>query len=162
MTEKKFSWKVKAPVIAIGAAIGGILYRMGGSGNYPRQSRIIGVSLLSTLILAILKWKIDLWLCLAYLVSFGAMAGMVSIYWGFLFHEKDNFYMHGFMIGLAYVALAWFGIAWWLILIRAILLALGMGLLNKYANKWQWKHSDIIEEVSRGAMIILTLPILII
>jgi len=110
--EKKFSWKVKAPVIAIGAVIGGILYRMGGSGNYPRQVRIIGVSALSVLILAILKWEIGLWLCLAYFVSFGICIGALSTYWDFLFKDVDNFYMHGFMIGLSYIALAWFGFAW--------------------------------------------------
>jgi hypothetical protein len=153
--------KLKALIIGIGVLASGILYRMGGSGNYPRQARIIGVSALSTLILALLRWKIAIWLVFAYLVSFGACVGAVSTYWDFLFCNKDNFYMHGFMIGLSYITLAWFGIAWWLILIRAIILALGMGLLNKYTNKWKLKHPDIIEELGRGAIITLTLPLLL-
>jgi hypothetical protein len=34
-----------------------------------------------------------------------------------------------------------------------------MGLLQKYVLKKQIPHSDVIEEMGRGALIILTLPL---
>jgi hypothetical protein len=158
---KKLSWKIKAFFVAISAVVAGVFYRMGGSGNYPRQARVIGVSAVSIALLAFLRGETGLWLTLAYLASFGACVGALSTYWDFLFGDRDNFYMHGFMIGLSYSPLAWFGVKWWLILIRAVVLAAGMGLVNWLANKYHWKCSDIIEENFRGAFIALTLPLLL-
>lgn len=86
----------------------------------------------------------------------------LTTYWDKLFGGKDNFYMHGFMVGLGAFPLFWYGSHWYLILIRAIILAVFMGLLNFFANKYQWKHSDWIEECGRGAIIILTIPLLVI
>jgi hypothetical protein len=46
---------------------------------------------------------------------------------GFINKGKDNFYMHGFMVGLGAFPMFWYGSAWWIILARAILLGAFMG-----------------------------------
>lgn len=92
-----------------------------------------------------------------------ALTGLaLTTYWDDLFGGVDNFYMHGLFVGLGAFPLIWAGFTWWLILIRAIILALFMGALNWAVHKYKVKHSDIIEECSRGASIIATLPILLI
>jgi len=83
----------------------------------------------------------------------------LTAYWGRL-TGKDNFYLHGFMCGLGAFPLIWSGFSWVTILIRAIILALIMGGLNWWVNKKQIKYSDWIEELGRGAILTLTLPIL--
>ena len=81
--------------------------------------------------------------------------GAISTYWDKLF-GKDNFYAHGFMIGLAAFPLIWAGVAWWLILIRALAMGLGMGLWCRwFSNVW-------VEECGRGAFIAANLPLLVI
>lgn len=78
------------------------------------------------------------WFIAAYL----ALAGALTTYWDFLF-GYDNFWFAGFMCGVAGFFLI--GIyAWWLILIRAIVISV----------LWGWicsKSSDVfVEEYSRG------------
>lgn len=147
---------VKLLIILVGAIISGILYRCGGKGKpYHTLYRDAGCPITMLLVMYLLgKWHISLLVC-AFLLY-----GALTTYWDFLFNNKDNFYMHGFMCGLAMLPLIFNGVAWWLIFLRAIVLALGMGLLNKYANKYYWKHTDIKEEVGRGSFLILTLPLL--
>jgi hypothetical protein len=90
-----------------------------------------------------------------YLLSFGAMWGALSTYWDFI-NGEDNFWLHGFGIGLALLPIAigsghWFGFG-----VRAVALAVLVGTWCAiFKNDW-------VEECGRGAFIVLTLPILLI
>jgi hypothetical protein len=86
----------------------------------------------------------------------------LTTYWDKLFNGKDNFYMHGFMVGLGALPLVWYGSIWWLILARAVVLALFMGGLNWLVHKYNIKHSDWIEEFGRGFAVIATIILLLI
>ena len=153
-------------MIKIGIWIGmsilsGILYRLGGSAkkenwlDFARNSktRDIGCSLLSLgLVGSYLGLKTGfLWL---YAIVFGLSWGFLSTYWDFI-TSNDNFYLHGLGCGLAFIPLYWAGLSWWLIGIRAIILAVSMGLWSK-AIGW-----DVAEEMGRGGILVLTLPILL-
>jgi hypothetical protein len=81
---------------------------------------------------------------------------------GFINKGKDNFYMHGFMVGLGAFPMFWYGSAWWIILARAILLGAFMGGLNWWVHKKHIPYSDWIEELSRGFAIVVTIPLLLI
>ena len=77
-------------------------------------------------------------------------------------YPKDNLYLHGGMIGLAYFPYAVEIGIYFNFFYRAVLLGVFMGALNYVANKYKIPHSDWVEECGRGAMIVLTLPILFI
>lgn len=86
----------------------------------------------------------------------------LTTYWDKLFGDVDNFYMHGFMVGLGAFPMFWYGSAWWIILVRAVLLGAFMGGLNWIVHKKHIPHSDWIEELSRGFATIVTIPLLLI
>jgi hypothetical protein len=98
--------------------------------------------------------RLGMWYC--YLISFLLTWAALTTYWKKKGTDARwwNWFLHGFMIGLSSIPLAWIGIAWWLILIRAVVLGITMMIwsdLNDNAVK---------EELGRGALIVLTLPIL--
>lgn len=98
-----------------------------------------------SLLTLLLFWQPQVWWgWLLLLLSYGLMGGAFSTYWDFLFKDKDNFYMHGFMIGLSIFPLCFVGLAWWIVLIQAILSGLSMGLWCKYFG------NDVVEEMGRG------------
>lgn len=123
-----------------------VMYRMGGSGNYPRQVRVVGVPFLTTL-LAYLLGVHSWWLLLAFV----AMIGAISTYWDVIFNDWDNFWFHGFMLGVACFPIAIATGHWWLFGIRCVVLALFMGI---WSYTWKW---DIAEETGRGFIIPATL-----
>ena len=149
--------------------ISALLYRMGGCGQpcrdkwpnlpgwfFDTKARDIGIPLLCGLPYILLAVKISApwWI---HLICFGALFGMLTTYWDFLFKGKDNFYMHGFMCGVAYMfygiahpeLLLWLGI-------RAIVMGVFMGVWCKIFS------NDLVEEFGRGGIIIATLPLLLI
>jgi len=135
----------------IASILAAILYRMGGSGNYPRQARMVGVPLvttLATLVMGVHSWSLILYM--------GLMVGAISTYWDFLFNDEDNFYLHGFMIGIAALPLMMAGVHWYAIIARSFILALFMGI---WCKVWKW---DIAEETGRGFSIVATIPLLLI
>ena len=79
----------------------------------------------------------------------------LSTYWDWLF-GYDNFWFHGFMVGLGAFPLIWAGFGWQYILIRALLLGVLVGGWSKLIG------TDWIEEGGRGAFIALTVPLLLI
>lgn len=88
--------------------------------------------------------------------------GALSTYWDFIpFNKgKDNFFMHGFFIALSYFPYCIWGNMPWLNLgIRCIVLALVIGGLNWFVNKYKIANRDKIEEEGRGASIPLSLLI---
>ena len=123
----------------------GVLGRMGGSGKYSRLTRVIGVPFLCTLLAYILGCHNYLML----LLSMGLMVAAISTYWDFLF-GYDNFWFHGFMLGIATLPIAydtghWLGFVA-LVAIRTIFI----GLWCKFVG---W---DVAEEFGRYASLPVT------
>lgn len=68
----------------------------------------------------------------------------------------DNYWAAGFLVGLGAIPFIWSGIAWWIILFRAVLLAILWGSWCKiFSNDWA-------EELGRGFFIAITLLIFLI
>jgi len=82
------------------------------------------------------------------LICYPLLGGALSTYWDFVF-KFDNYWFSGFMCGVAAFPLIFCGIAWWLILVRAIFLALSWGLWSKYQDV------DYIEEFGRGFFLVI-------
>jgi len=81
---------------------------------------------------------------------------------GIINKGKDNLFMSGFFAGLAFLPAIVLGIAWWLIIIRAIALAVIWGCLNVYLPQngiWIWRR-DIVEEFLRYFSLPITLWII--
>ena len=77
------------------------------------------------------------------ILAYGALGGMLSTYWDWLF-GFDNFWFSGFMCGAVGFLMLWMGIPWWVLLIRAVTIALLWGGICA-ATK-----NDFVEEYSRG------------
>jgi len=131
----------------------GVLGRMGGSGNYPRWTRIW---------LCPLTVILSLWLLAGfhyiYIPIYLLTALSLSTYWDWLF-GFDNLWFSGFMCGLAFLPLMFMGVPLWIVLSRSIILALLWGSLNKYLPSAGidgkkriiiWRR-DIVEEFLRYA-----------
>ena len=117
--------------------------------------RDLGCPLIFMLTLWLLKgFSLASWW--TYLLTFGLMFASLTTYFDFIYKNKDNFFLHGFAIGLSCIPLIWAGFHWWAILIRAILLAVSMGVWSAVVS------NDVLEETGRGSFIILTLPALLI
>ncbi len=133
-------------------------YRAGGSADYDTLWRDIGCSLLTCLALWFLGYRNFIPLVIIFGLSWGAL----TTYFQFFFKGVDNMYAHGLGCGLALLPYWFFGMSLWLILTRTMVLALSFGLLNKYVNKYLPHYQDLIEELSRGALIIATLLLFLI
>ena len=89
-----------------------------------------------------------------YLISMGWCYGMITTYWDEVF-KYDCFAFHGFMIGVSYLLLAWGSGMWMGYIVRSAFLGLSMGVLSALTGNVDK------EELGRGALIGLTLPILL-
>jgi len=84
----------------------------------------------------------------------------LTTYWDFITGD-DILALHGLFCGLAALPLLLTGIAWWLILVRALALAISIGGLNLVVNKISWlPFKDFVEELFRGYILIFSLLIL--
>ncbi len=158
-------------IIAL-ALISAVLYRFGGYGWGPGQekfpflpkwvfntkARDIGVPLVALggmFVLGIgnaVPWWINL-------ISFLAMFGALTTYWDSIpFNKgKDNFFLHGLGIGLAYAPYAFFAVGMpGAPFIRAVVLGVAVGLWSRLIGK------DWLEEGGRGFLIVITLPLMLI
>lgn len=139
----------------IASAICGILGRLGGIGKpFDTKYRDLGCPLITYGYL-LLGWRPgDFMGWVMVFLAFGLTFGALTTYWDDLF-GFDNHWFHGFMCGLAAFPLFWAGIAWWLILIRALALAVLMG-------GWSRIFKDVwIEETGRYFVLCATIPILL-
>ena len=142
----------------------GLLGRLGGrakDGSWydflsNTKARDAGCSLIVILSLIVLfGFSLKLWwlYLLVMLLHFGAF----TTYWDWLF-KFDNLWFSGFIAGLALIPYAFIIPVWVLIIIRAILLAIIWGCLNKYLpdRVLCWRR-DIVEEFLRYFSVILSL-----
>ena len=126
-----------------------ILYRAGGSGNYPRQLRVVGCPfILMGLVLLTIKIQLTIVNLSLLILTLGLSIGAISTYWDELF-GYDNFWFHGFMCGIAGIPLIWAGVPLHYILLRIVICSVGMGLWSKFIGNAVW------EENGRGALFIL-------
>jgi hypothetical protein len=137
---------MKIIILLILSIISGVLYRMGGKGKpFNTKYRDLGCPLIALIALWLLVgFQLSYWW--VYFLMFGLMFGALTTYWDFLF-GFDNYWFHGFMVGLSTFPLFWLGIYWWAILIYSISLAVSMGIWSKLIN---W---DVAEEFGRGFFI---------
>jgi hypothetical protein len=145
--------------ISITDILCGILYRMGGSGNWPRQARVIGVPLLSIGLLWFLGgWNWWLLLCIPLMIA------AISTYWKRKGEDAHfiNYLFHG--LGIA-VAMLPYSIATHHYIgfgIRGLLLPV---LVASWATKMNrpilWWRADVVSEFGRGFLIAATMPILL-
>ena len=146
-----------AITIILGAIISAVAYRMGGSDTYNPKWRDWGCSLIPMVVLYHIYGKLTLVNVILYLLTFLLSWGALSTYWKKGADAKAiNWFFHGFGIGLSSIPFAWIGIAWWLILLRAVVLGITMMAVSELSD------NVYVEECGRGALIVLTLPILFI
>lgn len=133
------------------ALISGVLYRFGGVGKpYNTKYRDMGVPLVMLYAMYILgAW--NWWLILCY----GLMFGALTTYWDSVL-GYDNFWVHGFMIGLAMFPFAWATGQWIGLGLYSVLLGLTVGGWS------EWIGEDWLEEGGRGVLCIALLPLLLV
>ena len=146
------------------AILSGILYRLGGWGDEGRaampwapkwlfntKARDVGCAVVT---MGGMMYFLDnpWW---AHLISFGLLFAALTTYWDFLF-GYDNHWFHGFACGLAYFPYAIGNVGWVGFGVRCIACAILMGAVSILSD------NDVVEEVGRGAVLPLTLPLLFI
>lgn len=81
-----------------------------------------------------------------FILAYGAMGGAFSTYWK-LYKGRANFWLSGFMVGMASLPLIFCGFAWWKLLIRAVALGVAWGGWSALIG------NDHLEEHGRGALV---------
>lgn len=101
---------------------------------------------LFSLITLLLFWNNAEWwkLLIAFIASYGLMGGAFSTYWDWVFGGEDNYFAHGFFIGLSIFPFAIIGMSWWIVLIQTIFISVAMGLWSRWISKVS------VEECGRG------------
>ena len=126
-----------------------ILYRLGGMGGAwwkNTKVRDLGVPIVCTTWM-VLNYTCPWWV---HVLPFVLLFATLTTYWDKIF-DYDNYYAHGLICGLAYISYGNIGF----VVVRAILMGILMGTLcDNTENDW-------IEELGRGAVIALTLPLLL-
>jgi hypothetical protein len=145
-------------IIFILSILSGILGRMGGAAGYNTKWRDFCVPACLTIALLVLGVNCPWW---ALLIAFGAVFGACTTYWDTLF-KFDNLWFSGFVCGIASFPITIFTGHLMMFLIRAVLLALIWGSLNKWLpNRILLWNRDLVEEFLRYMAITLTCFLLI-
>lgn len=78
-----------------------------------------------------------------------------TTYWDFV--GFDSFFLHGFGVGLGLMPLGiWGHITWWSPLVYGLVLGLVMQVWSS------WFENDHVEELGRGAFVVLMAPLLLV
>lgn len=120
----------------IASLLTAVLGRLGGWKETKLRDLGIPTVVVALLILLGVRSPIALFL------SFGLMFGALTTYWDFLFGE-DNFFMHGFAIGLSLIPVAYTTNHWIGLLCSVTLITLWQGIWSKLIS---W---DVLEEFGR-------------
>jgi len=139
--------------VIVASILSSILYRLGGSKDYDTLYRDCGCAAVTCLLAGyLLVWSWTLILC------FGLMWGALSMYWKF--GRRNSKWYNWLMTGIMYsVAMLPYVIAeelWIGFISRTIIL----GALTMIWSELQ--SNDVKEELGRGALIPLTIPLLMI
>ena len=144
---------VKALIILLISSANSVFYRMGGSGNFARWFRPVGIALcvmLAMLVLGIWHWSV--------IICAGASAGLSTTY--FKKSGEDASWFNWLFVGLAFslamLPWAYFTGNYLGFSIRLVVCTAGITLWSIF-----WGN-DIIEELGRGFIPIITLPLLLI
>jgi hypothetical protein len=137
-------------LILFSAPLSAILYRMGGAKGYNTKFRDVGCSLISTLLLGFLFfWHWSL------ILVFGLTWGSLTTYWK---RSPKAYWYHWLLTGIMYsvatLPFVFFMGDW----VGFVVRTLTLGLLT-----CAWSElidNDVVEELGRGAFIVLTLPLL--
>lgn len=143
---------IKILIIIIAAIVSAVLYRMGGASGYDTKYRDVGCSIVlcgCIAYLGALHWTL--------ILCFGLMWGALSTYW-----KKGpnarwyNWLLTGLGYSLAILPFVIYDGCWIGFLSRTIALS-GLVMI------WSEVVSNVVwEECGRGALIIITLPLLFI
>ena len=150
------------------SVISGICYRLGGWGDEGRKkfpqlpkwlfdtkARDIGCGLCTIGSFFVLGINVVWWQGLiASILTIPLMLGTLSTYWDFLF-GYDNFWFHGFMVGVAFFLFAIITGHWIGFVIRCFLLAILIGGWSILIGK------DWLEEFGRGFALPVTIFLMI-
>lgn len=146
-------------VILLLAVINGVLYRMGGSGNFPRWTRPVGIGLIAMTVLALTHRADWSWLIvLGIVASGGATAGISTTY----FKKKGtdanwfNWLLVGLGLSLALLPFAFVSNDWLHFALRVILLTPAICLWSQFIG------NAVVEEFGRGFLTIITLFVFLI
>jgi len=141
-------------ILFIISILAGILGRMGGTSRYDTLYRDLGIPTLFVIYQWITKHLV---INIPYFITFVLFYGSLTTYWDELFNKpgtpgnqhKHNFWFSGFMVGLSTFFLIWTDVHWYIIFIKAIILAIIWGLNNKYTSKLWFKDRTVIVEFIR-------------
>ena len=144
--------------IIVLSVVSAILYRLGGASKEDQdkefpwipdwfkslpKKRDVGCTLCALGSVALINHTAPWWV---WVLSFGMLWSGLSTYWDFLFGDEDNFWMHGFMCGLAFIL---FGmtIGWLWVALRCVILAVLVGGWSALIGDAKW------EEMGRGFLL---------
>jgi hypothetical protein len=137
---------IKIVIILVSSILAAFCYRAGGSGRWPRWLRVVGIPLLLALpvfLLGVHSWWV--------LLSIPLTIASISTYFDIWFNDTDNYWVHGFFVGLAAFPIAIATGHWIGFVVRCFILAVFMGI---WCVVFKW---DVFEETGRGASIPATL-----
>jgi hypothetical protein len=154
-------------VLLAASCFSGVLGRLGGRGkdgswydcitDTAMRDWIIPFLFLLTVSL---KVNIDFRVWWVYLLTYILMGGAFTTYWDWLFNNKDNLFMSGFMVGLSTIPLEAIGIHRYSVLIYSVLLMVIWGSIEKWFPKLWFKDIGTPREFLRYMSVILTIPLL--
>jgi hypothetical protein len=149
---------MKVLILLICSALSAVLYRMGGDEEYNTKFRDFGVPVCSYAALLIFWHPTGIIGWLMVVVSFLALFGSLTTYWKKKGSDAMwwNWALTGLFYGLAAFPLLWAGLHWWAIGLRAIALVVTI-------TAWSESQGDVVwEERGRGALVTITMPMLLI
>lgn len=143
-------WKIIGTLILSVAS--GVFYRMGGSGNYPRWTRQVGICIcmaFELMLLGYFSWTI--------ILCIGALYGLSTTY----FKKKgtDAIWLNWLLVGVAF-SISVLPIV--LVYHNYIGFAIRTVVCTALVTIWsQAIGKDVVEEFGRGFIIVATLPLLL-
>jgi len=123
-------------LVILNSILCAFLGRMGGSGNYPRQTRIIGIPFFCCL----QAYLMGMHQIVPLIALFGLLVASVSTYWDFLLKE-DNFFVHGFFIGLSLGSITYVTHQWWMLFIIIPVFTLWIGIWSEKVWNVVWEEA---------------------
>lgn len=133
-----------------------ITYRMGGSGNYPRFMRPLGTGIITMIILAIHKFEFSILYFVVLLISSGLTAVLSTTYLKKKGEDAKwwNWALVGLVLSLSVAPFAIYNHLYMGLLLRSIFLTTMIALWSESIG------NAVIEELGRGFILIITLPVL--